>query len=167
MALCLCKSWFYKLRNAIRGWGNEIGMESVFRCCGSLGHRLCMGLPVRYRHKWPRLRGHLAHTLFSKPPSGLRESFAEPLYQRIEQCLATGSQGCGKSWHTSRALGLDSYSQCHCVVPTIASPNKDSHQMDGGSDRMEEETSKVQMRVVERLAGPIVQSMRALHEALK
>lgn len=53
------------------------------------------------------------------------------------------------------------------MVPTIASPNKDSHQMDGGSDRMEEETSKVQMRVVERLAGPIVQSMRALHEALK
>lgn len=117
------------------------------------------------------LRGHLAHIPFSRglllALSCWRENFAEPLYQRIEHCLTAGSQGFGRSWHTSWALGLDFYSQYHCVVPTVASPNMESHQVDRTMTRMDEEMSKILMRVAMGWNRSLCATLEGLNEALK
>lgn len=138
---------------------------------GSWGHRLCMG----------SLLGRDTNGLLERPlgpysllvegshwphPAG-GDIFAEPLYQRIEHCLTTGSQGFGRSWHTSWALGLDSYSQYHRVVPTVASPNLDSHQVDRTMARMDEVMWKILMRVAIGLNRSLCSTQEGLNEALK
>lgn len=69
----------------------------------------------------------------SHGPFCWRGNSAEPLYQRVEHCLTAGSRGCGRGRHSSEAPGLDVYSQCHCVAPTVASPNADRHRVESAT----------------------------------
>lgn len=69
------------------------------------GHRLCMGSLLGRDTDGPLERPLGPHSLLAEgvptgsvPPG---EDSAEPLYQRIEHCLTTGSRRLERPWHTS------------------------------------------------------------------
>lgn len=53
------------------------------------------------------------------------------------------------------------------MVPTVASPNMDSHQVDRTITRMDEEMSKILMRVATGLNRSLCSTQEGLNEALK